>query len=67
MLVKGTTDVLWHIKYDRWLSNELLSPHPPPLMTSNINVSSYKYGKYHCGDETILLPSYLHIGIFLDW
>ena len=26
----------------------------------NINMSSYKYRKSHCGDKTILRPSYLH-------
>ena len=29
----------------------------------NIKVSSYQYRKSHCGDKTILLPSYLHNGI----
>ena len=29
----------------------------------NIKMSSYQYRKSHCGDETILRPSYLHNGI----
>ena len=29
----------------------------------NINMSSYQYRKSHCGDKTILQPSYLHNGI----
>ena len=29
----------------------------------NIRMSSYLYKKYHCGDKTILRPSYLHNGI----
>ena len=29
----------------------------------NIKMSSYQYKKYHCGDKTILRPSYLHNGI----
>ena len=29
----------------------------------NIKMSSYKYRKSHCGDKTILRPSYLHNGI----
>ena len=29
----------------------------------NIKMSSYQYSKSHCGDETILRPSYLHSGI----
>ena len=28
-----------------------------------IKISSYQYSKSHCGDETILRPSYLHNGI----
>ena len=30
----------------------------------NIKMSSYQYRKSHCGDKTILWPSYLHNGIF---
>ena len=40
----------------------------------NIKMSSYRYRKPHCGDKTILRPSYLHNGIsytdkmiFLYW
>ena len=29
----------------------------------NIKMSSYQYRKFHCGDKTILRPSYLHNGI----
>ena len=29
----------------------------------NIKMPSYHYGKSHCGDKTILRPSYLHNGI----
>ena len=29
----------------------------------NIKMPSYQYRKSHCGDETILRPSYLHNGI----
>ena len=29
----------------------------------NIKMPSYQYRKYHCGDKTILWPSYLHNGI----
>ena len=29
----------------------------------NIKMSSYQYRKSHCGDKTILWPSYLHSGI----
>ena len=30
----------------------------------NIKMSSYQYKKSHCGDKTILRPSYLHNGIY---
>ena len=30
----------------------------------NIKMTSYQYRKSHCGDKTILRPSYLHNGIF---
>ena len=29
----------------------------------NINMSSYQYRKFHCGNKTILRPYYLHNGI----
>ena len=29
----------------------------------NIKMTSYQYRKSHCGDKTILPPSYLHNGI----
>ena len=29
----------------------------------NIKMSSYQYRRFHCGDKTILRPSYLHNGI----
>ena len=29
----------------------------------NIKMPSYRYRKFHCGDKTILRPSYLHNGI----
>ena len=36
----------------------LVTPTPGPLF--NIKMSSYRYRKSHCGDKTILRPSYLH-------
>ena len=44
--------VIW--KVSRWLSSG-------PWF--NIRMSSYQYKKSHCGDKTILRPSYLHNGI----
>ena len=32
----------------------------------NIKMTSYQYRKSHCGDKTILRPSYLHNGIFFS-
>ena len=34
-----------------------------PGLWFNIKMSSYQYRKSHCGDKTILRPSYLHNGI----
>ena len=41
--------------------NGLHMQSPEPWF--NIKMSSYQYRKSHCGDKTILWPSYLHIGI----
>ena len=38
-------------------------PEQYPGSWFNIKVSSYQYRKSHCGDKTILRPSYLHNGI----
>ena len=35
----------------------------PPGPWFNIKMSSYQYRESHCGDKTILRPSYLHNGI----
>ena len=35
--------------------------HPGPWF--NITITSYQYRKSHCGDKTILPPSYLHNGV----
>ena len=29
----------------------------------SMKISSYQYSKYHCGDKTVVRPSYLHNGI----
>ena len=34
-----------------------------PGLWFNIKMTSYQYRKSHCGDKTILRPSYLHNGI----
>ena len=41
--------------------NEIWRLHPGPWF--NIKMLSYQYRKSHCGDNTILWPSYLHNGI----
>ena len=33
----------------------------------NIKMLSYQYRKSHCGDKTILQPSYLHNGVLVRW
>ena len=35
----------------------------PPGAWFNVKMTSYQYRKSHCGDKTILRPSYLHNGI----
>ena len=46
---------------DMALSATIISVLPGPWF--NIKMSSYRYRKSHCGDKTILRPSYLHNGI----
>ena len=45
----------------RCWSHMYTGPEPGPWF--NIKMSSYQYKKSHCGDKTILRPSYLHNGI----
>ena len=49
ILIQVTTFLWWH----------MLKPGP----WFNIKMTSYQYRKCHCGDKTILRPSYLHNGI----
>ena len=44
--------------FTEWLFRQ---NHPGPWF--NIKMTSYQYRKSHCGDKTILRPSYLHNGI----
>ena len=52
---------------NRWLSARLQYTTAPNSKHTgqwfNINMLSYQYRKSHCGDKTILRPSYLHNGI----
>ena len=41
----------------------LRRPASNPGTRFNIKMTSYQYRKSHCGDKTILRPSYLHNGI----
>ena len=41
----------------------ILDPGPWYKDIKNIKIWSYQYWKSHCGDKTILRPSYLHNGI----
>ena len=63
-------DITWSVVSDNgllpvcnhaitWNSHDLLSAGP----RFNIKMTSYQYRKSHCGDKTILRPSYLHNGI----
>ena len=58
----------------RWISYKYSLLQQPPGGWFNKKMSSYQYRKSHCGDKTILRPSYLHNGIsytgkttFLYW
>ena len=42
---------------------EYTDPGPGGWINIKIKMSSYQYRKSHCGDKTILRPSYLHNGI----
>ena len=58
------SDSILHMACFRW--NHLclicwLSKYTGPWF--NIKMTSYQYKKSHCGDKTILRPSYLHNGI----
>ena len=43
--------------------SKTLAPGNTPGPRFNIKMTSYQYRKSHCGDKTILRPSYLHNGI----
>ena len=45
-----------HVEHFEWWEK-----YPGPQF--NIKMTSYQYRKSHCGDKTILRPSYLHNGI----
>ena len=47
----------------RRVSGGYLKWQQPPGPWFNIKMPSYQYRKSHCGDKTILRPSYLHNGI----
>ena len=48
--------------YDLLFHYENGPPRPGPRF--NIKMTSYQYRKSHCGDKTILRPSYLRNGIY---
>ena len=52
-------EFIWDVKLQR----PLLSHSKRSGPWFNIKMSSYQYRKSHCGDKTILRPSYLHNGI----
>ena len=51
--------LLWWHQSLKWKGCQDDCPGP----RFNIKMSSYQYRKSHCGDKTILRPSYLHNGI----
>ena len=57
----GKQGSLFHTLSRWWLLISWWHKEPGPWF--NINMSSYQYRKSHCGDKTILPPSYLHNGI----
>ena len=50
------------VKYECWWPGDTWR-HKEPGPWFNIKMSSYQYRKPHCGDKTILRPSYLHNGV----
>ena len=49
---------------DRWVALSYITTLVPEAgLWFNIKMSSYQYGKSHCGDKTVVRPSYLHNGI----
>ena len=58
------TDTQFYIHTSTWMYHEnikLIHQNPGPWF--NTKMTSYQYRKSHCGDKTILRPSYLHNGI----
>ena len=51
------------IMYFNWSKTTFLATELNTGGWINIKMSSYQYRKSHCGDKTILRPSYLHNGI----
>ena len=62
----GSNEVLLYINFRAVLPNEATVQYKTveiPGAWINIKMTSYQYRKSHCGDKTILGPSYLHNGI----
>ena len=59
-LTARTTWLIWRV-WPRSLRMSVPAWRPGPWF--NIKMLSYQYMKSHCGDKTILRPSYLHNGI----
>ena len=51
------------LETELWLMLQIHITHYIPGPWFNIKMTSYQYRKSHCGDKTILRPSYLHNGI----
>ena len=59
---------MWNDSYTVYKGDRQISHYNTEFCSAsgpwfNIKMSSYQYRKSHCGDKTILRPSYLHNGI----
>ena len=60
-MAKELWNRFWIMKLSQYLSRYSLGAQSGHWF--NIKMLSYQYRNSHCGDQTILWPSYLHIGI----
>ena len=60
LTIKSQVIITGQIEHDFEYNNAVTENTGPWF---NIKMTSYQYRKFHCGDKTILRPSYLHNGI----
>ena len=56
--ISGVVKWIWHPGVVKWIWHPISMGNPRGRI--NIKMLSYQYRKSHCGDKTILRPSYLH-------